>query len=120
MPFSDEDHRALWCSIIPLIYFGTIEWHQADRVIPQFGGVQNRPHLALNIEFLHSRDEQGSDQRFSQTYQRRHALWVTMFEQLFEVVQSADPDPTTNFIQWWILAAMRYLVPADHFHSFSS
>ncbi|MED6169874.1 hypothetical protein PIB30_025288 [Stylosanthes scabra] len=34
-----EDHRALWCSIVPLIYFGTIEWHQVDRVIPQFGGV---------------------------------------------------------------------------------
>ncbi|MED6109088.1 hypothetical protein PIB30_030422 [Stylosanthes scabra] len=30
-----EDHRALWCSIVPLIYFGTIEWHQVDRVIPQ-------------------------------------------------------------------------------------
>ncbi|MED6146125.1 hypothetical protein PIB30_031717 [Stylosanthes scabra] len=34
-----EEHRALWCSIIPLIYFGTIEWHQVDRVIPQFGEV---------------------------------------------------------------------------------
>ncbi|MED6208409.1 hypothetical protein PIB30_044745 [Stylosanthes scabra] len=29
-----EEHRALWCSIVPLIYFGTIEWHQVDRVIP--------------------------------------------------------------------------------------
>ncbi|MED6181334.1 hypothetical protein PIB30_018479 [Stylosanthes scabra] len=38
-----EEHRALWCSIVPLRYFGTIEWHQVDRVIPQFGGVQNRP-----------------------------------------------------------------------------
>ncbi|MED6172634.1 hypothetical protein PIB30_051811 [Stylosanthes scabra] len=28
------DHKALWTSIIPLIYFGSIEWHQVDRVIP--------------------------------------------------------------------------------------
>ncbi|MED6169610.1 hypothetical protein PIB30_022828 [Stylosanthes scabra] len=27
-----DDHRALWCSIVPLIYFGTIEWHQLFEV----------------------------------------------------------------------------------------
>ncbi|MED6192477.1 hypothetical protein PIB30_010412 [Stylosanthes scabra] len=36
--------------------------------------------------------------------------------QLFEVVQSADPDHTADFIQWWILTDRRYLVPADRFH----
>ncbi|MED6131894.1 hypothetical protein PIB30_014342 [Stylosanthes scabra] len=56
-----EEHRALWCSIVSLIYFGTIEWHQVDRVIPQFGGVQNRPHPTLNIDFLHAKDGRGSD-----------------------------------------------------------
>ncbi|MED6173109.1 hypothetical protein PIB30_056247 [Stylosanthes scabra] len=38
------------------------------------------------------------------------------FEQLFEVVQSTDPGPTADFIQWWILTARRYLVLADYFH----
>ncbi|MED6106147.1 hypothetical protein PIB30_002038 [Stylosanthes scabra] len=55
MPFSEFvclqyrtlEVEALWCSIVPFIYFGTIEWHQVVRVIPQFGGVQNRPHPAL-------------------------------------------------------------------------
>ncbi|MED6180610.1 hypothetical protein PIB30_011646 [Stylosanthes scabra] len=83
-----EDHRALWCSIVPLIYFGTIEWHQVDRVIPQFGG----------------------------TYQRWHGLWATRFAQLFDVAQSADPGPTADFLQWWILAARRYLVPDGPYH----
>ncbi|MED6181761.1 hypothetical protein PIB30_022361 [Stylosanthes scabra] len=111
-----EEHRALWCSIVPLIYFGTIEWHQVDRVIPQFGGVQNRPHPALNIDFLHAKDGRGSDQWFPHTFQRWHALWATRFQQLFEVVQSADSNPTADFIQWWILATRRYLVPVDRFH----
>ncbi|MED6180217.1 hypothetical protein PIB30_008073 [Stylosanthes scabra] len=70
-----EDHRALWTSIVPLIYFGTIEWHQ---------------------------DGRGSDRWFPQTYQRWHALWATSliyglwackFDRLFDVAQSVDPDP---------------------------
>ncbi|MED6187939.1 hypothetical protein PIB30_081265, partial [Stylosanthes scabra] len=116
-----EDHRALWCSIIPLIYIRTIEWHQVDRVILQFGGVQNCPHSALNIEFLHSRDRRGSDQWFPQTYQRWYALWPTRYGLIYGFrftlwFPFADPGPTADFIQWWILAARRYLVPADHFH----
>ncbi|MED6134339.1 hypothetical protein PIB30_036192 [Stylosanthes scabra] len=35
---------------------------------------------------------------------------------VFEVVQSADPGPAADFIQWWILVARRYLVPADRSH----
>ncbi|MED6120699.1 hypothetical protein PIB30_023464 [Stylosanthes scabra] len=100
-----EDHRALWSSIVPLIYFRTIEWHQVDQVIPQFRGVQNRPHAALNINFMHAKNGRGNDQWFPQT-----------FAQLFDVAQSADPGPTADFLQWWILAARRYLVPANLFH----
>ncbi|MED6113894.1 hypothetical protein PIB30_075065 [Stylosanthes scabra] len=50
-----EENRRLWASVCTLIYFGTIEWHQVDRVIPQFGGVQNYPHRPLNIDWLHAR-----------------------------------------------------------------
>ncbi|MED6193565.1 hypothetical protein PIB30_020709 [Stylosanthes scabra] len=89
---------------------------EVDRVIPQFGGVQNCPHPALNIDFLHAKDGRRSDQWFPQTFQRWHALWATRFQQLFQVVPSADPGPTADFIRWWILAGRRYLVPADRFH----
>ncbi|QHO23069.1 uncharacterized protein DS421_12g360470 [Arachis hypogaea] len=30
-------HMALWRSVTLLIYFAVIEWHQIDRVLPQFG-----------------------------------------------------------------------------------
>ncbi|RYQ89962.1 hypothetical protein Ahy_B09g096330 isoform B [Arachis hypogaea] len=53
MPYSSPDvlqvvhpealehrHMALWRSVTSLIYFAVIEWHQIDRVLPQFGGVQ--------------------------------------------------------------------------------
>ncbi|QHN78171.1 uncharacterized protein DS421_19g659090 [Arachis hypogaea] len=51
MPYSSPDvlqvvhpevleprHMALWRSVTTLIYFAVIEWHQIDRVLPQFGG----------------------------------------------------------------------------------
>ncbi|XP_020989024.2 protein MAIN-LIKE 1-like [Arachis duranensis] len=74
MPYSSPDvlqvvhpevleprHMALWHSVTALIYFAVIEWHQIDRVLPQFGGVQPPPHLALNIDFLMSKDGRGGD-----------------------------------------------------------
>ncbi|MED6146856.1 hypothetical protein PIB30_038506 [Stylosanthes scabra] len=102
-----DDHRVLWCSIVPLIYFGTIEWHQVDRVIPQFGGVQNTPHAPLNIDFMHAKDGRERDQWFPQKYQRWHDFWASKFAQLFEVAQSDDPDPFVDFLRWWYLAARR-------------
>ncbi|MED6106157.1 hypothetical protein PIB30_002048 [Stylosanthes scabra] len=84
-----DDHRALWCSIIPLIYFGTIEWHQ---------------------------DGRGSDQWFPQKYQCGHRFWASRFAQLFEVAQSNDPGPSADFLRWWYLATRRYLVPAGPNH----
>ncbi|RYR01494.1 hypothetical protein Ahy_B06g080368 [Arachis hypogaea] len=41
-----DQHRRLWTAITSLIYFAAIEWHQVDRVLPQFGGVQ---HLLQSV-----------------------------------------------------------------------
>ncbi|RYQ92665.1 hypothetical protein Ahy_B09g098875 [Arachis hypogaea] len=54
-------HTALWRYVMSLICFAVIEWHQIDRVLPQFGGVQPRPQPALNINFLMSKDGRGGD-----------------------------------------------------------
>ncbi|XP_057723886.1 protein MAIN-LIKE 1-like [Arachis stenosperma] len=35
-------HTMLWRCVTSLIYFAVVEWHQVDRVLPQFGGIQ--PH----------------------------------------------------------------------------
>ncbi|RYR30615.1 hypothetical protein Ahy_B01g055364 [Arachis hypogaea] len=68
-------HTALWRSVTSLIYFAVIEWHQIDRVLPQFGGVQPRPHPALNIDFLMSKDGRGGDRWFPYALQSWHLHW---------------------------------------------
>ncbi|QHN94282.1 uncharacterized protein DS421_17g599880 [Arachis hypogaea] len=67
-----DEHRRLWTSITSLIYFATIEWHQVDRMLPQFGGVQHLPQGALNIDWLHAKDGRGGDRWFPKYYQEWH------------------------------------------------
>ncbi|MED6189945.1 hypothetical protein PIB30_100971, partial [Stylosanthes scabra] len=43
-----------------------------DRVVPQFGGVQDIPGHPVNIDFLHSKDGRGGDRWFPHTYQTWH------------------------------------------------
>ncbi|MED6145526.1 hypothetical protein PIB30_026109 [Stylosanthes scabra] len=59
----------------------------------------------------------GLDPRAEPFVQRAGLLPVErLTERWFKIVQSADPGPTVDFIQWWILVARRYLVLADRFH----
>ncbi|RYQ82477.1 hypothetical protein Ahy_B10g101066 [Arachis hypogaea] len=95
-------HTALWWSMTSLIYFAVIEWHQVDRVLPQFDGVQHRPHSALNIDFLMSKDGRGGDRWFPYSFRADHVLQ-------FDVV--ADPGPSHDFLDWWSQHGKRFLSP---------
>ncbi|MED6134583.1 hypothetical protein PIB30_038298 [Stylosanthes scabra] len=49
-------------------------------------------------------------------YQRWHGLWASRVAQLFDVAESDDSGPFAVFLQWWFLAARRYLVPVGPYH----
>ncbi|MED6183240.1 hypothetical protein PIB30_036129 [Stylosanthes scabra] len=72
--------------------------------------------IGLNIDFLHVKDERGSDQWWHKKYQIWHGLWASRFAQLYEVAQTEDSGPSADFLRWWFLAGKRYLVPAGPFH----
>ncbi|XP_072073800.1 serine/threonine-protein phosphatase 7 long form homolog [Arachis hypogaea] len=75
-------HTMLWRCVMLLIYFAVVEWHQVDRVLPQFGGIQPPPHPALNIDFLMSKDGRGGDRWFSSHLQYWHLHWETRAEHI--------------------------------------
>ncbi|RYQ83398.1 hypothetical protein Ahy_B10g102078 [Arachis hypogaea] len=83
-----DQHRRLWTAVTSLIYFAAIEWHQVDRVMPQFGGVQHLPRLPLNIDWLHAKDGR-----------------------VLPVDRVADPGPSAEYLDWWCRVAHRFLSP---------
>ncbi|XP_072054186.1 serine/threonine-protein phosphatase 7 long form homolog [Arachis hypogaea] len=122
MPYSSPDvlqvvhpevleprHMALWRSVIALIYFDVIEWHQIDRVLPQFGGVQPPPYLALNIDFLMSKDGRGGDRWFPSYLQKWHLHWDTRQESVLRFDVVANPGPSHEFLEWWSQHGKRFL-----------
>ena len=43
----------VWRTIMPLIFFHIVEWHQLDQVISQFGLQQGIPDAPRQLEQLH-------------------------------------------------------------------
>ncbi|RYR77565.1 serine/threonine-protein phosphatase 7 long form homolog [Arachis hypogaea] len=114
MPYSSPDvlqvvhpealeprHMALWRSVTLLIYFAVIEWHQIDRVLPQFGGVQPYPNPALNIDFLISKDGRGGDRWFPYQLQKWHLYWDFRADTVLRFDVVANPGPSQQFLDWW-------------------
>ncbi|RYR59713.1 hypothetical protein Ahy_A05g025652 [Arachis hypogaea] len=104
-------HTALWRSVTSLIYFAVIEWHQIDRVLPQFGGVQPRPRSALNIDFLMSKDGKGGDRWFPSALQHWHLHWESRADHVLRFDVVADPGPSHTYLDWWSQHGKRFLSP---------
>ncbi|RYR69218.1 hypothetical protein Ahy_A03g015754 [Arachis hypogaea] len=93
-------HMAVWRSVMSLIYFAVVEWHQVDRVLPQFGGVQPLPRPTLNIDFLMSKDGRGGDRWFPSALQHWHILWETRADYVLRFDVVANPGPSHAYLDW--------------------
>ncbi|RYR00141.1 hypothetical protein Ahy_B07g088224 [Arachis hypogaea] len=104
-------HTMLWWCVTSLIYFAVVEWHQVDRVLPQFGGVQPPPHPPLNIDFLMSKDGRGGDRWFPAHLPDWHLHWQQRTEHILQFDIVADPGPSHDFLAWWHQHGKRFLSP---------
>ncbi|QHO02171.1 uncharacterized protein DS421_13g421560 [Arachis hypogaea] len=95
-------HMAVWRSVTSLIYFAVLEWHQVDRVLPQFGGVQPLPRPALNIDFLMSKDGRGSDRWFPSALPDWHIHRETRADHVLRFDVVADSGPSHAYLDWGI------------------
>ncbi|XP_072073906.1 serine/threonine-protein phosphatase 7 long form homolog [Arachis hypogaea] len=104
-----EEHTRLWRVVTSLIYFAVIEWHQVDRFFPQLGGLQHLPEPALNIDYLHSKDDRGGDRWFPSYYRTWHEHWDERVRPMLSIQRVADPGPSAEFLDWWYRIAHRIL-----------
>ncbi|XP_020992592.1 serine/threonine-protein phosphatase 7 long form homolog [Arachis duranensis] len=104
-------HTMLWRCVTSLIYFAVVEWHQVDRVLPQFGGVQPPPRPALNIDFLMSKDGRGGDRWFPSHLPDWHLHWQERAEHILQFDIVSDPGPSHEFLAWWHQHGKRFLSP---------
>ncbi|QHN76440.1 uncharacterized protein DS421_19g643890 [Arachis hypogaea] len=107
----EPPHMAVWRSVTALIYFAVVEWHQVDRVLPQFGGVQPLPRPALNIDFLMSKDGRGGDRWFPSALPDWHIRWETRADHVLRFDVVADPGPLHAYLDWWSQHGKRFLSP---------
>ncbi|RYR54997.1 hypothetical protein Ahy_A06g030257 [Arachis hypogaea] len=104
-------HTMLWRCRTSLIYFAVVEWHQVDRVLPQFGGVQPLPRPALNIDFFMSKDGRGGDRWFPAHLAEWHLHWQERVEHILQFDIVPDPGPSHDFLTWWYQHGKRFLSP---------
>ncbi|QHN95510.1 uncharacterized protein DS421_18g610320 [Arachis hypogaea] len=107
----EQRHMTLWRAATALIYFAAIEWHPIDRVLPQFGGVQGRPRVALNIDFLMSKDGRGGDRWFPLTLQSWHIHWSDRAQHVLQFDIVPDTGPSHEYLDWWYQHGRRFLSP---------
>jgi len=90
-------------------------FHQADRVMRQFGFRQNIPTNPLNLDQLHREDMRG---RIERNWPQYHAAWIAMwndrYNRLIEGINFTSNGhlrDTTTYMEWYINHVIRYISP---------
>ena len=103
--------HAIWQSVVPLICFYIIEWHQPDRVLRQFGMRQHVPTNPLQDDSLHTIDLRG---RVEESWEDRHATYIQLWGQRAARVANADEahgslSEDSTYMQWYRRVTRRWV-----------
>lgn len=81
--------RAVWRASVPLIFFTTVEFHQPERVLRQFGFYQSIPRQSRALEPPHGKTLQSGKRDWAAKYAPIIAIWNARLQ---HVVEAGCPD----------------------------
>ncbi|XP_057450619.1 serine/threonine-protein phosphatase 7 long form homolog [Lotus japonicus] len=101
----------LWRSVVPMICYTFVEWHQPDRVLQQFGMFQGVPDPPYQIDKLHDITLAGKEQEdwvtammpFIQVWGQRHQRIVQ------QPVVNTLAGPNDRYMKWYAQHFIRWL-----------
>ena len=101
---------------VPIICFATVEIHQADRVMRQFGLRQNIPPEPVNLDQVHRDDLRGRNDR---DWVGHHHQWIAIWNDRENRIVQGTPfsgnghlRDETPYMQWYINHTIRYISPS--------
>ena len=101
--------RAVWTATVPLVCFHLVEIHTPDRVIRQFGMIQEIPRNVDIDTVLHAIDLRG---KVGVDWMRKHALhirgWGNCLQRRCEAVLGAMP-PQHQYFDWFKRVTRRFI-----------
>ncbi|XP_065624805.1 serine/threonine-protein phosphatase 7 long form homolog [Quercus suber] len=101
--------KAVWTATVPLVCFHLIEKHTPDRVVRQFGMIQNIPQAVDTNTVLHKIDLRG---KVGVDWMQKHAVhighWGDRLQWRFEVVLGEMP-PHHEYFGWFNRVTRRFI-----------
>ncbi|KAF3972561.1 hypothetical protein CMV_003939 [Castanea mollissima] len=101
--------RAVWTTTVPLVCFHLVEKHTPDRVVRQFGMIQEIPRNVDTDTVLHAIDLRG---KVGVDWMRKHAAhiteWGNCLQQRCEAVLG-DMPPQHEYFDWYKRVTRRFI-----------
>ena len=99
----------MWTAMVPLVCFHLVEIHTLDRVVRQFGMIQEIPRDVDTDTVLHAIDLRG---KVGVDWMRKHAMhimeWGNRLQQRCEAVLG-DMPPQHEYFGWFKRVTRRFI-----------
>ncbi|KAL0316598.1 UNVERIFIED_CONTAM: protein MAINTENANCE OF MERISTEMS [Sesamum radiatum] len=104
MAYAGDFNPQLWRSICPLIFYAIVEMHHPERVLRQFGMMQNIPDQPdtrdMNLHKITRSNRTGTD------WVLQHILYITRWQRRYDTVIQRQPisnrrDTDRGYWEWY-------------------
>ncbi|KAF1867473.1 hypothetical protein Lal_00049902 [Lupinus albus] len=116
---NDVTEIRIYRSRVPLICSAIVEWHDADRVMRQFGLQQPIPQDPINWQKQHKMDLRGKN---DYNWQQKHDQWIQIWNHREDYVMNGLPSVQplhhySQYMQWYLQMTRKYISPDGAYSS---